>query len=176
MALVKVEVRKRKPKPLKRPGRKRKVVNTESIVELSALGCTVQEIATALKISVSLIKTRFASDVREGRVKLQKSLRKAQVSSAIDRGSVPMQIWLGKQLLGQSDKSEVATHDATRQSERQALTMAEIEQFRTIMAAALGTTQAQLEAVPQVQANVGTSRSQPRLIEAELVEPEQSPN
>ena len=174
MALVKVEVRKRKPKPLKRPGRKRKVVNTESIVELSALGCTVQEIATALKISVSLIKSRFAADVREGRVKLQKSLRKAQVSSAIDRGSVPMQIWLGKQLLGQSDKSEVATHD-TRQSERQALTMAEIEQFRAIMTAALGTTQAQLEAVPQVQANVGM-RSQPRLIEAELVEPEQSPN
>ena len=86
-----------------------------------------------------------------------------------------MQIWLGKQLLGQSDKSEVATHDA-RQSERQALTMAEIEQFRAIMTAALGTTQAQLEAVPQVQANVGTRAAEPRLIEAKLVESEQSPN
>lgn len=34
------------------------------------------------------------------------SLRRAQFKSAIDKGNVTMQIWLGKQWLGQKDKVE----------------------------------------------------------------------
>ena len=82
--------------------------------QLCYIQCTMDEIARSFSITRdTLIKrveewygekfsTIFASKKENGRI----SLRREQWQSAHERKSIPMQIFLGKQYLGQSDKAE----------------------------------------------------------------------
>ena len=72
---------------------------------LAGVGCTVHEIAAVLDVSHDTIERRFASLIEKGRGRMRSSLRRKQVERAM-KGSDTMLIWLGKQLLGQKDKSE----------------------------------------------------------------------
>ena len=87
-------------------GRPRKQINVEMVTELARLGCTAEEIASVLGCHRNTIDRRFSEVIKRGREHLKHSLRRWQVISA-KNGSVAMQIWLGKQYLGQSDKQEV---------------------------------------------------------------------
>lgn len=92
-----------------------KIPIDESLVErLAMIHCPNVEIAAAVGCSVDTLTDRFSELLEKGRSKGKASLRRQQWEAAM-KGNVVMMIWLGKQLLGQSDKieSKVETNSAT---------------------------------------------------------------
>ncbi len=89
-------------------GRPKKEIDYELVGKLAAIQCTQEEIATILGISrQTLLKDEeflyiYSSKKEAGR----SSLRRMQWKTA-ESGNPTMQIWLGKQWLGQSDKQDV---------------------------------------------------------------------
>jgi len=78
-----------------------------AIVEkLAEVGCKLDEIADYFGCSHDTIERRFASELTKGRSSLKMSLRQWQLKKAKE-GNVVMLIWLGKQMLGQQDKTQL---------------------------------------------------------------------
>jgi len=119
-----------KPKGGKREGAGRKPIqfDWESIDTLLMIACTGEEIASVLGVDYKTIERRCQSEkgidfgeyIKNGINKnFKPSLRRTQRTVALgklnDDGSwlekpnVTMLIWLGKQYLGQSDKSDITT-------------------------------------------------------------------
>lgn len=74
------------------------------IKRLAEINCTQQEIAHVMGVSIDVIKKPENRELIEQGKSLGKiKLRRAQYRNAIDDNNTTMQIWLGKQLLGQSD-------------------------------------------------------------------------
>lgn len=88
----------------------------DGITALSALNCTLQEVAAFFGVSESSVDHRFTQEPElkaaweKGRATGKLSLRRKQTELA-NGGNVTMLIWLGKQLLGQRDKAEVTGED-----------------------------------------------------------------
>ena len=81
----------------------------ESLVEnLASIGCTLSEIAAACNCSEATLKTRFQLIINKGRENGKTRLRKKQIELALG-GNVTLLIWLGKQMLNQSEKVEAKT-------------------------------------------------------------------
>jgi len=78
------------------------VVPPEEIVKLARLGCTTEEMSDWFGVPVNTIKYNFSSEIAKGRAETKQSLRRAQISLAL-KGNATMLIWLGKNMLGQSD-------------------------------------------------------------------------
>lgn len=78
---------------------------------LGQLQCTYDEMQAYTGISASTLKKRpdMRAVIVRGKEQGKTALRRAQFRNAIVHNSVVMQIWLGKQLLKQSDKSIIAT-------------------------------------------------------------------
>ena len=96
---------KRKNKP--GAGRPRKKITVAQVKALAAIQCSYAEMASILECDASTLTKNFSQAIREGRKKGTMSLKRAQFKKAVDDGSTPMLIWLGKQYLGQTEKSEV---------------------------------------------------------------------
>ncbi len=78
----------------------------EALIErLAAIHCPLVEIAAALDCSVDTLRDNYSSIIDKGRARGKQTLRRIQWDAA-QKGNVVMMIWLGKQLLGQSDKIE----------------------------------------------------------------------
>lgn len=92
-------------------GRPRIEIDLEELRKLCELHCTDEEIASWLGVSVDTIADRkrrddeFLGVYKKGFADGRMSLRRLQWESA-KKGNITMQIWLGKQILGQSDKHE----------------------------------------------------------------------
>lgn len=92
-------------------GRPRIEIDLEMLEHLCYIHCTDEEIATILGVSLRTITDRKQSDdeflrvYEKGFADGKKSLRRLQWGAA-EKGNITMQIWLGKQILGQSDKHE----------------------------------------------------------------------
>ena len=82
---------------------KKHKLDTKQIEQLASFGCTNREIAAFCDCSESLLKKSYSSFLTKGREKGKIRLRQLQWKSA-EKGNVTMQIWLGKQLLGQSEQ------------------------------------------------------------------------
>ncbi|WP_406646883.1 hypothetical protein QEZ52_00350 [Aliisedimentitalea scapharcae] len=99
--------------PKNKGGRPRIDVDLEQLQSLVEIQCTAEECAHVIGCSVDTIDKRLKEAGEEGFAEYYKrhasggkvSLRRAQWKSAMG-GNVTMQIWLGKQTLGQTDKSE----------------------------------------------------------------------
>src|SRR4051812_21663909 len=93
----------------RRVGRPVIQIDMDLVEDLAALNCTDAEIAATLRVSLDTIIRRkkdtpeFLEALEAGRSRGRMSLRRLQWQSALG-GSVPMQIFLGKNLLGQRDK------------------------------------------------------------------------
>ena len=85
-------------------GRPRKELDAQQVEELAAIGCTQVEIATVFGVAEGTIRHNFYDAYKKGHETAKMSLRRLQFAAA-NRGSVPMLIWLGKQYLGQKDKT-----------------------------------------------------------------------
>lgn len=88
-------------------------IDPKDLEKLAAMGCSMKEMAAFCECSVDTLERRFADVIHKGRESGKTSLRRLQWQSA-QKGNVTMQIFLGKQLLGQSDK--LTTVDKTPES------------------------------------------------------------
>ena len=80
-------------------------LDTDQVTKLAAFGCTNVEIASFFDCSESLLCKSYSRFLTKGREKGKIRLRQLQWRAA-EKGSHTMLIWLGKQVLGQSEKTE----------------------------------------------------------------------
>ena len=80
-------------------------INKKQVQNLARLGCTNIEIADFFGCDESLIRHSYSEFLIKGRSEQKMRLRQLQWNSA-ERGNIVMQIFLGKNLLGQTDKIE----------------------------------------------------------------------
>ena len=85
-------------------------IDTEQVEKLAGLGSTNTEIASFFGCSPDLIEKSYSEYLVKGREKGKIRLRQLQMRAA-EKGNVAMLIWLGKQMLGQTDKQEITTTD-----------------------------------------------------------------
>jgi hypothetical protein len=100
----------------------KRLIDYSLVEKLAHLGCTEYEIAFALGFTPEYFSRRKAKEeklreaIGKGSSNIKISLRQAQLKIAMPdptngyRGNVAMLIWLGKQVLHQSDHVEIA-HD-----------------------------------------------------------------
>ena len=90
-------------------GRPKIKLDYELIKKLSYIQCTQLEIASVLDVAINTLRkdNDFLPIYKKGQEEGKMSLRRLQWKSA-DKGNVTMQIWLGKQYLGQKDKKEIS--------------------------------------------------------------------
>lgn len=85
-------------------GRPKKPIDYELVAKMANIACTEAEIAAMLDVSVRKLQKdkEFIRTYKKGLENARSSLRRWQFKSAAN-GNVTMQIWLGKQMLGQRD-------------------------------------------------------------------------
>ena len=83
-------------------GRDKKVIDPDEVEKLAGIGCKDSEIAEWFGIKQDTLRYNFADQITKGREHLKQSLRRAQLSLALS-GNAVMLIWLGKNILGQTD-------------------------------------------------------------------------
>ncbi len=95
------------------PGRPKAVIDWDKVGKLLEAGASGVGIAATLGIDEGTLRKRSETDHKcsfsefsqQKKAKGDELLRVAQFNTAM-KGNVTMQIWLGKQRLGQADKSE----------------------------------------------------------------------
>jgi len=78
------------------------VIPPEEIQKLARLGCSIEEMSDWFQVPRETIKYNFSDLIAKGRSETKQSLRRAQIALAL-KGNATMLIWLGKNMLGQSD-------------------------------------------------------------------------
>lgn len=91
-------------------GRPPKKIDEEMVEKLASIGCTGDEIAAVLDCCRDTLYARFSDSLKKGQNKAKATLRRLQWQSATS-GNITMQIWLGKNMLGQSNKHEIHAID-----------------------------------------------------------------
>jgi len=86
-------------------GRPRLDVNEETIVQLCSIGCTMAEMSQVTGASESTLRANFHGAIKRGRANGAVTLRRTQWQLAM-KGDRTMLIWLGKQLLGQTNEPQ----------------------------------------------------------------------
>ena len=80
-------------------------IDTNQVQKLAQLGCTNKEIADFFGCSADLLEKSYSEFLTKGRAEQKIRLRQLQWKSA-NKGNVTMQIFLGKNMLGQRDRIE----------------------------------------------------------------------
>jgi hypothetical protein len=83
-------------------GANKKVVPPDEVYKLASLGCSVEEMSDWFGVNRETLKYNFSEYIDRGRADIKQKLRDAQMKAALN-GNISMLIWLGKNLLGQSD-------------------------------------------------------------------------
>lgn len=83
-------------------GKNQKVVPPDDVYKLAIIGCTDREIAQWFMIAETTLRYNFSDYLAKGRSELKQKLRRAQVHAAVN-GNATMLVWLGKNVLGQTD-------------------------------------------------------------------------
>ncbi len=89
----------------KKIGRPLKPIDMELVKKLSAIHCTLREIADIIGVDKETIRNRCQDVMIQGKSEGKASLRRRQFEVA-DTGNPTMLIWLGKNWLGQSDSPD----------------------------------------------------------------------
>lgn len=84
--------------------RPRKDLNVVHIEKLASYHLTTEEIASFMECSPDTLERRYAGILEKGKNQGKISLKRKQMEVAMS-GNVTMLIWLGKQYLGQREKS-----------------------------------------------------------------------
>ncbi len=79
------------------------VVDPETVYKLALMGANNSEIAEWYGVTEQSIRYRFNEYLAKARSSLKIKLRRAQLKVAIENENPTMLIWLGKQMLGQSE-------------------------------------------------------------------------
>ena len=97
-----------KKKTVGRP--KKYNIDTQQVEQLAGFGCSNTEIASFFGCDESLIRKSYSDSVAKGQDSGKIRLRQYQWKAA-KNGNVAMLIWLGKQILGQSDKQDITVNE-----------------------------------------------------------------
>lgn len=92
-------------KPAILVGRNNTPVPPDEVEMMAKIGCTDQEIADHYGVTQQALKRNLVDYLIKGRSEMKQTLRKAQLRVALE-GNATMLIWLGKNLLGQSDSPQ----------------------------------------------------------------------
>lgn len=85
--------------------RPKKDIDPDQVTKLAMINCSYAEMAAVLDCDQSTLSRRFAQLIEKGRESGKMSLKRKQWEMAMG-GNITMLVWLGKQLLGQTDKVE----------------------------------------------------------------------
>lgn len=104
-------------------GRPRLVLNQdgeELIEKLYSIMCTDDEVSGMMGVDIETLKAehnieRFSYARKKGQSQAKTSVRKAQFKSALN-GNISMQIWLGKQVLGQREPKDESERNEQNES------------------------------------------------------------
>ena len=80
-------------------------IDTEQLQKLAKLGWTNKEMGDFFGCSADLLEKSYSEFLTKGRAEQKMRLRQLQWKSA-ENGNVTMQIFLGKNILGQQDRLE----------------------------------------------------------------------
>ena len=159
-----VEIAKEKGKA----GRPKIVIDWDLVQKLAHIQCTQAEIASAVGVSVDTLHRHpeFAEVYKRGAEGGRKSLRRMQFESAT-KGNIAMQIWLGKQYLGQRDNLDqrVNTEFQIRAdfSKLDDAELAEYERLANkVYAQTIDVTPVALPAAPDEHVTTGDQTQEPR--------------
>lgn len=83
-------------------GRDKKIVPPKDVERLAQMGCKDSEIAEWFGVDENTLRYNFSVELLKGKLALNQSLRQAQIRLALS-GNATLLIWLGKNILGQSD-------------------------------------------------------------------------
>lgn len=86
-------------------GAKQRVVPPDEVYKLATMGCPDKEIAEWFDIDDQTLRYNFKQYLAKARAHLKQRLRQAQLRTALD-GNATMQIWLGKNILGQTESPQ----------------------------------------------------------------------
>jgi len=84
-------------------GRNKTVIPEEQVAELARLHCTNKEMADFFDVPLQTFVDNFRDIITKNRLITKQRLRKAQLDLALKKHDRVMLIFLGKQMLGQSD-------------------------------------------------------------------------
>lgn len=93
-------------------GRPRITIDRRVVEGMALVGGRDTEIADYCQISTATLRRRCAEILRKARAQRTLRLRQLQWQSA-ESGNVTMQIWLGKNELGQRDQQEITGADGS---------------------------------------------------------------
>lgn len=83
-------------------GRNHTIVPPQEVADLAQIGCSDRDIAEWFGITESTLRYNFSDFLIKGRGELKQTLRRAQLQTALS-GNATLLIWLGKNILLQSD-------------------------------------------------------------------------
>jgi len=84
-------------------GRNKTVIPEEQVYELAKLHCTNKEMADFFDVPLSTFTDNFRDIITKGKLETKQRLRAAQLKLALN-GDRTLLIWLGKNILGQSEQ------------------------------------------------------------------------
>ena len=90
-------------KQVKVKGAPKKIVDKEVLKKLCEIQCTIVEMAYVLGVSTDTLQRNYREEIDLGKTMGKVALRRAQFRNAIEKQNVTMQIWLGKNMLNQTD-------------------------------------------------------------------------
>lgn len=83
-------------------GENKKIIDPKEVEKLAALGMKISEMSEWFGVDDSTLNYNFKQNILKGKHNLNCSLRQAQIRLALS-GNATMLIWLGRNILGQSD-------------------------------------------------------------------------
>ena len=89
-------------------GRQRVVIDPMRLAELIRIGCKDNEISDAFGVTEAVLQRRFRSILTKKRGEIRAALRAKQVDLAL-AGDRTMLIWLGKNMIGQTDRADITS-------------------------------------------------------------------
>lgn len=87
-------------------GESKTIIPPDEVLALAKLHCTWKEMSEFYNVPVETFKYNFRELVAKGRAETKQALRKAQIKLALT-GNATMLIWLGKNMLGQTDAGAI---------------------------------------------------------------------
>ena len=84
-------------------GAPKKEIDVKVLRNLLEIQCTIKECAHVLGVSTDTLQRNYKDVIAQGKTQGKVALRRAQWRNAIEKNNVTMQIWLGKNVLSQSD-------------------------------------------------------------------------
>jgi hypothetical protein len=91
-------------------GANQKIVDPDEVYRMAEIGCTIEEMSHFFQVDRETLKYNFWPYIKRAEVELYKKIRLKQIEVAME-GNPTMLIWLGKNVLGQSD-SPTQTDDS----------------------------------------------------------------